>query len=69
MPLCGEAASADTNAARRYVEDKFPKLINEGGYLPEQVFNMDETGLFRKRLPSRTFLFKDEMKRPSFKAH
>lgn len=69
MPLYGEASSADNDAAFRYVEEKFPKLISEGGYLPEQVFNMDETGLFWKRMPSRTFLFKDEVKRPGFKAH
>ena len=69
VPLYGEAASADQEAARRYVEDEFPKLIEEGGYLPQQVFNMDETGLFWKRMPSRTFLFKDEVKKPGFKAH
>ncbi|XP_061433690.1 uncharacterized protein LOC133359240 isoform X4 [Lethenteron reissneri] len=69
VPLYGEAASAETDAARRYVEDEFPKLISDDGYLPEQVFNMDETGLFWKRMPSRTFLFKDEVKRPGFKAH
>ncbi|KAM9385675.1 tigger transposable element-derived protein 1-like [Pholidichthys leucotaenia] len=69
VPLYGEAASADQEAALRYVEDQFPKLIEEGGYLPEQVFNMDETGLFWKRMPSRTFLYKDEVKRPEFKAH
>ncbi|KAM9332718.1 tigger transposable element-derived protein 1-like [Pholidichthys leucotaenia] len=69
VPLYGEAASADQEAALHYVEDQFPKLIEEGGYLPEQVFNMDETGLFWKRMPSRTFLYKDEVKRPGFKAH
>ncbi|XP_072255075.1 tigger transposable element-derived protein 1-like [Pyxicephalus adspersus] len=67
--LYGEASSADNDAACRYVEEEFPNLISEGGYLPEQVFNMDETGLFWKRMPSRTFLFKDEVKRPGFKAH
>ncbi|XP_064080612.1 tigger transposable element-derived protein 1-like [Macrobrachium nipponense] len=69
VPLYGEAASADADAALRYVEDEFPKLISDGGYLPEQVFNMDKTGLFWKRMPSHTFLFKDEVKRPGFKTH
>ncbi|XP_066975350.1 tigger transposable element-derived protein 1-like [Macrobrachium rosenbergii] len=69
VPLYGEAASADTEGARHFVEDVFPKLISDGGYLPEQVLNMDETGLFWKRMPSRTFLFKDEVKRTGFKAH
>ncbi|XP_068243623.1 tigger transposable element-derived protein 1-like [Palaemon carinicauda] len=45
------------------------ELIKEDGYLLEQVFNMDETGLFWKRMPSRTFLYKDEVKKPGFKAH
>ncbi|XP_066987502.1 tigger transposable element-derived protein 1-like [Macrobrachium rosenbergii] len=30
---------------------------------------MDKTGLFWKRMPSRTFLFKDELKKTGFKAH
>lgn len=46
VPLYGEAASIDNEAARRYVKEEFPNIINEGGYLPEQVFNMDQTGLF-----------------------
>lgn len=35
---------------------------------PEQVFNMDETGLFWKRTPTCTFIMKDEAKAPEFKA-
>ena len=62
--LYGEASSAERDAALLYVEDEFPRLIEEGGYIPEQVFNMDETGLFWKRMPSRTFLYKEELKRP-----
>ncbi|XP_035207015.1 tigger transposable element-derived protein 1-like [Stegodyphus dumicola] len=62
-------SSADNDAACRYVEEELPNLISKGGYLPEQVFNMDETCLFWKRMPSRTFLFKDEVKRPGFKAY
>ncbi|XP_068222855.1 tigger transposable element-derived protein 1-like [Palaemon carinicauda] len=69
MPLYGEAASADSDPARRYVEAQFPKIIKDGQYLPEQVFNMDETGHFWKRMPSCTFLFKDEVHRPGYKAH
>ena len=62
----GEAASADTEAA-----DKYPDILNELNeekrFKPEQVFNMDETGLFWKKMPSRTFLMKDAMKAPGFK--
>ncbi|XP_068223930.1 tigger transposable element-derived protein 1-like [Palaemon carinicauda] len=68
VPFYGEAASADQEAALRSVEDEFPELIKEGSYLPEQVFNMDETSVFWKRMLSRTILYKDEVKKPGFKA-
>lgn len=48
--------------------NKYKKIIEEGGYKPEQVFNMDETGLFWKRMPSRTFIMQDEAKASGFKA-
>ena len=63
----GEAASVDTEAAVKYPEI-FDQLIKEKGFKPEQIFNMDETWLFWKKIPSRTFLMKDEMKAPGFKA-
>jgi len=44
------------------------KLIEEKGYLPQQVFNADETSFFWKKMPSRTFISKDERKAPGFKA-
>ncbi|XP_039593507.1 tigger transposable element-derived protein 1-like [Polypterus senegalus] len=60
--LQGEAASADKAAAEKYVADTFKAIIEEGGYQPETVFNMDETALFWKRMPSRTFIMKGEAK-------
>uniref|UniRef100_A0A8C7Y7A3 HTH psq-type domain-containing protein n=1 Tax=Oryzias sinensis TaxID=183150 RepID=A0A8C7Y7A3_9TELE len=45
----GEATSADTDAAANYPET-FKQLITENGYKPEQVFNMDETALFWKKI-------------------
>uniref|UniRef100_A0A8C7YX60 DDE-1 domain-containing protein n=1 Tax=Oryzias sinensis TaxID=183150 RepID=A0A8C7YX60_9TELE len=59
--------SLDTDAAAYYPET-FKQLIMENVYKPEQVFNMDETALFWKKMPSRTFLMEDEMKAPGFKA-
>ncbi|XP_051865280.1 tigger transposable element-derived protein 1-like [Pristis pectinata] len=44
------------------------KIIYEGGYLPEQVFNVAETGLFWKRVPDRTFISKEEKSAPGFQA-
>lgn len=68
VSLHGEAASADTTGAEAYVNNKFKAIIKEGRYEPEQVFNMDETCLFWKRMPSRTFIMQDEAKAPGFKA-
>ena len=51
----GEASSADIKAAENFIKD-FEKLIGEEGYLPEQIFNCDETGLYWKKMPRRTFI-------------
>ncbi|XP_061648268.1 tigger transposable element-derived protein 1-like [Phyllopteryx taeniolatus] len=63
-----ESASADVEAARKYPET-FKSLIKEKGYKPEQVFNMDETGLFWKKMPTRTSIMKEETQAPGFKGH
>lgn len=50
----GDQASADAEAAERFkVEIK--KIIEEGNYLPDQIFNADETALVWKKLQSKTF--------------
>lgn len=66
IELTGEAASADTVAASLYAKI-LKDIIEGGGYLPNQVFNADETGLFWKRMPSRTFISKEEKNAPGFK--
>ena len=38
----GEAASSNKEAVKKYVGE----FINAGGFLPQQVINCDETGLF-----------------------
>jgi len=43
------------------------KLIVEENYLPEQIFNLDETSLFRKRMPEMTFIHKEAKSMPGFK--
>jgi hypothetical protein len=67
VKLVGESASADFVAAESLL-DELRKLIMDKGYLPEQVFNADETGLFWKRMPSRTYLAKSDKSAPGFKA-
>ena len=62
----GEAASADQKAAEEFVK-KFEELVISEGYIPQQVFNCDETGLFWKKMPRRTFITAEEKKLPGHK--
>ncbi|XP_047366826.1 tigger transposable element-derived protein 1-like [Vespa velutina] len=61
------AASVDDTAAMNY-RKVLAKIINDGGYCPDQVFNADETGLFWKKMPNRTFIAKSEKTASGFKA-
>lgn len=49
----------DYEAAEKFTED-LTRLVREKGYKPEQVFNVGESQMFWKRLPSKTFLAKQE---------
>ena len=44
----GEAASSDAKAAEAFAAE-FQKLMLSEFYLPQKVFNCDETGFFGKR--------------------
>lgn len=66
IKFMGEAASADVGAASEFVRSLRIHL-KDNGYSTQQVFNADETGLFWKRLPSRTFISKEEKTTPGFK--
>lgn len=63
----GEIASGDEKSAKEYPQ-KLDKIIKDNDYLPDQVFNADETGLFWKRMPKRTYLSKSEKSASGFKA-
>ncbi|KAG7165660.1 Tigger transposable element-derived protein 1-like 63 [Homarus americanus] len=57
----GEEASADRVAAREF-PPFLREIMEEGQYTDDQVFNMDESGLFWKKLPSKTFDVKNASK-------
>jgi hypothetical protein len=67
LKLAGEAEAADFVAAEKYPELLQP-TTEEHGHLSQQVFNLDETGLFWKRMQSRTFVAVQEKVSPGFKA-
>ena len=55
----GEAASSNKDAAEKFVE-KFKDFVDREGFNPEQVFNCDETSLFGKKMPKRTYITREE---------
>lgn len=66
LKMKGEAASADEPAAKEY-PNILKGIIERGGYKPQQVFNVDETGLYWKRMPDRTYISKTEKSAPGYK--
>ena len=56
--VSGESASEDVDAVEKFSDD-LEKVIEEGGYRPEQIFSVDKTGLYWK---------KEAKSMPNFKA-
>jgi hypothetical protein len=61
----GEAASADTMAAEIVPWDLVQIIDN--GYMKGEIFNADEMGLFWKKIPSGTFIAKEEKTMPGYR--
>ncbi|GFS82468.1 tigger transposable element-derived protein 1 [Trichonephila clavipes] len=59
IKITGESATADEGVAKIFPEE-LAKIIEDGDYSVDQVFNADETGLYWKKLPNRTYITKDE---------
>lgn len=56
--LSGDATAADQSVALDWIENTFMPLMSR--YEEKDVYNADETGLFFKCLPNKTFAFKDD---------
>ncbi|GFU95931.1 tigger transposable element-derived protein 1 [Trichonephila clavipes] len=67
IKITGESAIADEVAPKIFPEE-LAKIIENGDYSADQVFNADETGLYWKKMSNRTYIAKDEKTASGHKA-
>ena len=66
LSIQGESFSANMNSVGNFLE-KVQVMIQTEGYSNEQLYNCDETGLYWKGFPKRTFVISNEDKAKGFK--
>lgn len=67
VKITGEASSCDEEGAKNF-KVKLETIIKEGNYTEDQVFNVDETGLFWRKMPDRSYIAKQEKSLPGYKS-
>ncbi|XP_023565087.1 COX assembly mitochondrial protein 2 homolog isoform X1 [Octodon degus] len=68
VKVTGEAVCADIECAEAFKEE-LHRIIVEQKYLPEQIFNVDETSLFWKRMPECTYTDQESKAIPGLRDH
>ncbi|KAI8441470.1 hypothetical protein MSG28_015064 [Choristoneura fumiferana] len=66
LTVTGEKLSSGTAAVAAFVE-KFKKKVNDLSLIPDQVYNADESGLFWRVLPNKTYVYRKESEAPGRK--
>ncbi|XP_039608438.1 uncharacterized protein LOC120528359 [Polypterus senegalus] len=59
----GEATSSNSAAAKEFMKNS-TQFVEDEGYIQQQVFNCNETGLFGKRMPKKTYITQEEKAMP-----
>ncbi|XP_067128657.1 jerky protein homolog-like [Centruroides vittatus] len=67
LDIQGEKLLADAESAE-YLKKSFKNIIDKDGYKKTNVYNADETGLYWKKMPTKTLVSKNEMSACGFKA-